>query len=90
MLSEVNIPKVGMHMMEAEISEWLVVDGAFCEAGEPIANIETDKVEQEIPAPTSGYLRIVAGEGDIAPVGAVIGLIADDVDELPVAGSPRG
>jgi pyruvate/2-oxoglutarate dehydrogenase complex dihydrolipoamide acyltransferase (E2) component len=87
MLSEVNIPKVGMHMMEAELTEWLVADGALCQAGDPIANIETDKVEQEIYAPANGYLRIVAEVGEIAPVGAVIGLIADDAGELPEPGN---
>lgn len=70
------LPKAGMNMVEATIVAWHKSPGERVEAGEPIIDIETDKVEMQIEAPVAGVLReVLVGIDEDAPVGAVLGLI---------------
>lgn len=68
----ISIPKLGVAMTEGSVVEWLVADGAPVTAGEPLYLLETDKVENEIEAPTSGVLRVMAAAGAVYPVGTKI------------------
>ncbi|MGH9037376.1 MAG: biotin/lipoyl-containing protein [Acidimicrobiia bacterium] len=68
----ISIPKLGVAMTEGSVVEWLVADGAAVTAGEPLYLLETDKVENEIEAPTSGILRVMAAAGAVYPVGTKI------------------
>jgi pyruvate/2-oxoglutarate dehydrogenase complex dihydrolipoamide acyltransferase (E2) component len=72
---DIYIPKLGMRMMEAELIEWLVGDGEQCETGDVLAIVETDKVQNEIQAPSSGTLRVLRQQGEVYPVGEVLGFI---------------
>jgi pyruvate/2-oxoglutarate dehydrogenase complex dihydrolipoamide acyltransferase (E2) component len=65
-----------MSMVEATVIAWRKAPGDRVEAGEPIVELETDKVELQVEAPASGVLReiFVAADGDAA-VGATLGLI---------------
>ena len=73
MRSEVILPKWGMTMQDGTIVEWMVGEGQHVREGDPIAVIETEKVETELPCPDSGtVVEIVADEGDTVEVGAVI------------------
>lgn len=70
------LPKAGMNMVEATVVAWHKSPGDAVEEGEPIVEIETDKVEMEIEAPASGVLReVLVGVDEDAPVGATLGLI---------------
>lgn len=70
------LPKAGMNMVEATVVAWHKSPGDAVEKGEPIVEIETDKVEMEIEAPASGVLReVLVGVDEDAPVGATLGLI---------------
>jgi pyruvate/2-oxoglutarate dehydrogenase complex dihydrolipoamide acyltransferase (E2) component len=70
------LPKAGMNMVEATIVVWHKSPGDRVEEGEPIVEIETDKVEMQIEAPVSGVLReVLVGIDEEAPVGATLGLI---------------
>ncbi|MFE4664659.1 lipoyl domain-containing protein [Streptomyces sp. NPDC056716] len=69
------MPKLGMHMTEGAVSEWLVADGEQCTEGAPVVEIETDKVTQEVEAPASGQVRIIVPAGTTVDVGAVLGEI---------------
>ncbi|TMJ97681.1 MAG: hypothetical protein E6G67_02265 [Actinobacteria bacterium] len=70
------LPKAGMNMVEATIVAWHKAPGDRVEAGEPIVEIETDKVELQVEAPISGVLReVLVGVDEDAPVGATLGLI---------------
>ena len=62
-----------MEMREGLLRRWLVADGATVTKGEPIYEIETDKVESEIGAPEDGVLRWAATEGEVYGVGALLG-----------------
>ncbi len=70
------LPKAGMSMVTATVVAWRKAPGDRVEQGEPIVDIETDKVEMQIEAPVSGILAevLVAADED-AEVGATLGLI---------------
>jgi pyruvate/2-oxoglutarate dehydrogenase complex dihydrolipoamide acyltransferase (E2) component len=76
MTTQILIPQLGNEITEAELSQWLVDDGAAVAAGDAILSISTTKMAMDIEAPVSGTLRIVLPEGELAPVGAVVGEIA--------------
>ena len=67
-----------MAASEAGFVEWLVDSGGRAEEGEPLYVIETDKVEQEIEAPTSGIVQWTAETGEMYDVGTQIGYIETD------------
>ena len=73
----VTLPKWGVTMQEATLARWLVDDGAQVEAGSPIAEIETDKVEVALEAPASGTVSRRCAEGDVVKVGGLVAVIDD-------------
>ena len=78
MATEIKVPTLGESITEATVAKWLRRPGEAVAADEPVAELETDKVTLEVPAPTSGTLsEILAEEGANVPVGAVLGTIAD-------------
>ncbi len=90
-MSEVRMPKMGDGMEEGTILRWLKRDGDTVAVEEPIAEVETDKANVEIPAEEAGVIaRIVVQEGETVPVGAVIAYIgsAGDTVESPAASPP--
>src|SRR5204863_9292086 len=78
MATEIKVPNLGESITEATVAKWLKRPGEAVAADEPIAELETDKVTLEVPAPASGTLaEILAEEGANVPVGAILGRIAD-------------
>jgi 2-oxoglutarate dehydrogenase E2 component (dihydrolipoamide succinyltransferase) len=76
--TEIKVPTLGESITEATVAKWLKHPGEAVAADEPVAELETDKVTLEVPAPASGTLsEILAEEGANVPVGAVLGTIAD-------------
>lgn len=71
----IRIPKIGISMMEATLTEWLSADGDIVEAGQPLYSIEMDKATNEIAAPISGRLEIVGDIDQVYQVGDLIGKI---------------
>ena len=63
-------------MNEGTLAEWLVADGAAVKEGQPLYALESDKSVQEIEAPASGTLKILAKTGEIYQVGHVLGEIS--------------
>ncbi len=85
MATPVIMPALGMAQDTGRIVRWLKEEGASVQAGEPIMEIETDKVNVEIEAPVSGTLvRIQAPAGSEVPVGEVVAWIGAP-DEEPAA-----
>ncbi|ABQ67208.1 biotin/lipoyl-containing protein [Rhizorhabdus wittichii] len=72
MTTQVLLPKLGFSMSEGELSEWLVPDGAMVTEGQPLYALESEKSTQEVEAPASGRLRIIAAVGETYEVGAVL------------------
>ena len=76
MAYEVVMPAMEMDQESATLLQWLKPEGALVAEGEPLMEIETDKVTVEIEAPASGILESLSAEpGDVVPVGKVVALI---------------
>lgn len=75
MATEILLPKIGFSMSEGQIAEWLVQDGEQVNEGQPLYLLEADKSANEVEAPASGTLRIVAQPGETYEVGTVLGTI---------------
>lgn len=88
MNKEIIMPALGMAQETGTLTRWLKREGESVVKGEPLMEIETDKVTVEIDAPASGILsNITAAEGDEIPIGHTIGLIVapDEVGKRPLA-----
>ncbi len=76
------LPAMGEGVIEATITKWLISEGATFKEDDPLVEIATDKVDSEIPAPSSGTLvSIVAKEGTVAKVGEVLAVIENNVKQ---------
>src|SRR5947209_18655454 len=73
---EIVMPKLGMTMTSGKVVRWLKQNGETVTAGEPICEVETDKLNSEIEAEVSGVLTVVAQEDEDLGVGATLGRIA--------------
>lgn len=72
----VTLPALGESVTEGTVTRWLKAEGERVEADEPLLEVSTDKVDTEIPAPSSGVLlEIVVGEDETAEVGAKLAVI---------------
>ncbi|MDO5703240.1 MAG: dihydrolipoyl dehydrogenase, partial [Lachnospiraceae bacterium] len=91
MAKEVFMPKSGMDMQEGTIIRWLADVGDQVRQGEPLLEIETDKVSMEIEAPASGILLCkYFDEGAVVPVVTIIGYIGEKGEAVPEKPSMAG
>ena len=78
MSEKILVPVLGESLNEATVSKWLKNKGDIVNADEAIVELETDKVNLEVPASISGVLsEINSNEGDTVKVGSVLGIISD-------------
>jgi pyruvate dehydrogenase E2 component (dihydrolipoamide acetyltransferase) len=83
-MPEVIMPKMGDAMEEGTLLKWLKSEGEEVSEGDPIAEIETDKVTMELEAEDAGTLaQLIASEGQDVPVGEAIAFIAGEGEEVP-------
>jgi pyruvate dehydrogenase E2 component (dihydrolipoamide acetyltransferase) len=83
MPAEVIMPALGMAQETGKVLRWLKPDGAAVARGEPLLEVETDKVTVEIESPADGTLAgVSAAEGAEVPVGTVIALVLGVGEEL--------
>jgi len=76
MTNQIVVPSLGESVTEATVSKWLKQVGEEVNSDEPLVELETDKVNVEVPSPLSGTLSsIKVKEGDTVEVGALLGLI---------------
>ncbi len=75
MAVEILLPKIGFSMNAGQVAEWLANDGEDIKEGQPLNSLEADKSTNEVEAPASGKLRIVAQVGETYEVGTVLGYI---------------
>jgi 2-oxoglutarate dehydrogenase E2 component (dihydrolipoamide succinyltransferase) len=72
------VPEVGESVVDARVARWLKKEGDAVAAGEPLVELETDKIDVEVPAPKAGVLeRIAHGDGDDVKIGEIIGTIKE-------------
>ena len=78
MSEEIVVPVLGESITEATVSKWLKKSGDSVKADEPIVELETDKVNLEVPSPVSGVLsNIKTKEGETVKVGALLGVVTE-------------
>ncbi len=83
---EIRVPQMGESVVEATIARWLKKEGDSVSAGEAVVELETDKVNVEVPAETAGVLQSIAEpEGATVNVGALLATVGDSA----AVGSPR-
>jgi len=79
MSEKIVVPTLGESVTEATVSKWLKSVGENVDSDEPIVELETDKVNVEVPSPLSGVLeKINVAEGQTVEVGALLGSISSD------------
>ena len=87
MNEKIVVPVLGESITEATVSKWLKREGETVEADEAIVELETDKVNLEVPSPISGTLSEISfKDGDTVEVGAVLGSISEgniDIKKVP-------
>ena len=78
MSNQILVPSLGESVTEATVSKWLKQVGEHVNADEPLVELETDKVNVEVPSPLNGTLSSISvKEGDSVEVGALLGIVAD-------------
>ena len=94
MAQPIVMPSFGMYTADGTVAAWLKPSGAYVEAGDPVLEIETEKSTLEVPAPASGFLHQVAGQGAQIHVESLVGYILAAGESAPspasasVAASP--
>ena len=79
MSEKILVPVLGESITEATVSKWLKTEGQTVDADEPIVELETDKVNLEVPSPISGVLtKINSKDGSVVEVGALLGSISEN------------
>ena len=76
MSEKITVPTLGESVTEATVSKWLKSQGEKVSADEPLVELETDKVNVEVPSPISGVLgNITVKEGETVNVGSLLGTV---------------
>jgi pyruvate dehydrogenase E2 component (dihydrolipoamide acetyltransferase) len=89
MATEIKLPRLGQGMESGTIVKWLKSEGEAVEKGEPLYELDTDKVTQEVEADASGVLlKIAVQEGEVE-VGKTVAVIGEQGEAIP-AESPDG
>ena len=79
MSEKIVVPALGESITEATVAKWLKNAGDAVEADEPIVELETDKVNLEVPSPVTGVLaEINSKDGSVVEVGALLGSVSEN------------
>ena len=82
--SQITMPALSSTMKEGRVVTWLKNEGDEISAGEAIMVVESDKADMDVEAFEDGFLaKIVVGEGEMAPVGQAVALIAENEADIP-------
>jgi 2-oxoglutarate dehydrogenase E2 component (dihydrolipoamide succinyltransferase) len=82
MSEKIVVPVLGESITEATVAKWLKNTGDAVEADEPIVELETDKVNLEVPSPVKGILtEINSKDGSVVEVGALLGSVSESQSE---------
>ena len=83
MSEKILVPVLGESINEATVSKWLKKEGESVDIDEPIVELETDKVNLEVPSPVSGILKeIKSKDGSTVQVGAVLGSVSENSSNI--------
>ena len=91
MPANIVVPEVGESIVDARVAKWLRKEGDAVSAGDPLVELETDKIDLEVGAPQAGVLsQIQRKEGEDVKVGEVLGVIDEAAASAPAAAAPSG
>src|ERR1700750_622485 len=83
---DVLMPQLGETVAEGKITKWFKSAGDAVKPGDNLFEIETDKVSMEVPSTTTGVLsEIRVSAGEVAPVGAIVAVIAGEGGAAPAS-----
>src|SRR4029453_2815164 len=89
MPANIVVPEVGESIVDARIAKWLRKEGDRVSAGDPLVELETDKIDLEVGAPAAGVRsRIDRKDGDDVKVGEVLGVIEEAPDGQAASAPP--
>jgi pyruvate dehydrogenase E2 component (dihydrolipoamide acetyltransferase) len=90
MATEVKLPRLGQGMESGTIVKWLKSEGDKVEKGEPLYELDTDKVTQEVEAEASGVLLKIAISSGEVEVGRTIAMIGEQGEQVELEAEPAG
>ena len=84
MSENILVPVLGESVTEATVARWLKKEGEKVSADEPVVELETDKVNLEVPSPVSGVIsKINSKDGDNVEVGSILGIVSSSSNDQP-------
>src|SRR3989304_10117840 len=84
---KVLLPQMGEGVIEATVTKWLKNEGDEVKEYDPLVEVNTDKVDTEIPSPASGtVLKVLIGAGSTAPVNSILAWIGKPGEQVPEDG----
>ena len=89
MPTKVIMPKLGESVVEGTVTAWLKSEGEHIKEFDPLLEVNTDKVETEIPSPASGtILKVLVPEGETVEAGTILAWIGEPGDSIPEGEQP--
>src|SRR5438309_6227511 len=90
MPANVVVPEVGESIVDARVAKWLKKEGDVVNVGDPLVELETDKIDLEVAAPQGGVLsKIAHADGADVKVGEVLGVIEEGGAQRSDAAKPE-
>src|SRR5579862_7768345 len=89
MANQVKLPRLGQGMEAGTVTKWLKAEGERVEKGEPLYEIDTDKVTQEVESDFAGVLLKIALEAGEASVGQTIAWIGEEGEQVADTPAPE-
>ena len=84
MTTEVIMPQLGESVVEGTVTKWFRAEADSVEEFEPLVEINTDKVDTEIPSPATGtILKLLVAEGETVKAGTLLAVIGEPGEEVP-------
>jgi len=84
MTTEVIMPQLGESVVEGTVTKWLIGEADSVEEFEPLVEINTDKVDTEVPSPATGtILKLLVAEGETVKAGTLLAVIGEPGEEVP-------
>jgi 2-oxoglutarate dehydrogenase E2 component (dihydrolipoamide succinyltransferase) len=91
MSSNILVPEVGESIVDARVAKWLRKEGEAVAAGDPLVELETDKIDVEVSAPHAGVLsRIDRKDGEDVKVGEILGILDESAKGAATPSVPPG
>ena len=84
MTTEVTMPQLGESVVEGTVTKWLIGEADSVEEFEPLVEINTDKVDTEVPSPATGtILKLLVAEGETVKAGTLLAVIGQPGEQVP-------